>query len=67
MFRLFLIDSSALAFRMFYAYARNPLRNSKGQLLKSHKPDYFAIVRDGNPRPHAAGNVGANAIPERIP
>jgi DNA polymerase-1 len=60
MFRLFLIDSSALAFRMFYAYARNPLRNSKGQLvsllhgywgailriLKSHKPDYFAIVRD---------------------
>jgi len=60
MFRLFLIDSSALAFRMFYAYARNPLRNSKGQLVsvlhgywgailrivKSHKPDYFAIVRD---------------------
>jgi DNA polymerase-1 len=45
---------------MFYAYARNPLRNSKGQLVsllhgywgailrivKSHKPDYFAIVRD---------------------
>jgi len=60
MFRLFLIDSSALAFRMFYAYTRNPLRNSKGQLVsllhgywgailrivKSHKPDYFAIVRD---------------------
>ena len=58
--RFFLIDSSALAFRMFYAYARNPLRNSKGQLVsllhgywgailrivKSHKPDYFAIARD---------------------
>ena len=60
MSRLFLIDSSALAFRMYYAYAKNPLRNSKGQLvsllhgywgailriIKSHKPEYFAIVRD---------------------
>jgi DNA polymerase-1 len=58
--RLFLIDSSALAFRMYYAYVKNPLRNSKGQLvsllhgywgtilriLKSHKPEYFAIVKD---------------------
>jgi DNA polymerase-1 len=45
---------------MYYAYTRNPLRNSKGQLvsllhgywgailriIKAHKPDYFAIVRD---------------------
>jgi len=60
MHRLFLIDSSALAFRMYYAYMKNPLRNSKGQpvsllhgywgtilrILKSHKPEYFAIVRD---------------------
>jgi len=60
MSRLFLIDSSALAFRMYYAYVKNPLRNSKGQLvsllhgywgsilriLKSHKPEYFAIVKD---------------------
>ncbi len=58
--RLLLIDSSALAFRMYYAYARNPLRNSKGQLvsllhgywgailriIKMHKPEYFAIVKD---------------------
>ena len=58
--RLFLIDSYALAFRMYYAYVKKPLRNSKGQLvsllhgywgailriLKSHKPEYFAIVRD---------------------
>ncbi|MDR3001413.1 MAG: DNA polymerase I [Fibromonadaceae bacterium] len=58
--RLLLIDSSALAFRMFYAYARNPLRNSRGQLvsllhgywgailriIKMHKPEYFAIVKD---------------------
>jgi len=60
MHRLLLIDSSALAFRMYYAYARNPLRNSKGQLvsllhgywgailriIKMHKPEYFAIVKD---------------------
>ena len=60
MHRLFLIDSSALAFRMFYAYARNPLRNGQGQLvsllhgywgsilriIKTHKPEYFAIVKD---------------------
>ncbi|MDR1811966.1 MAG: DNA polymerase I [Candidatus Fibromonas sp.] len=60
MHRLFLVDSSALAFRMYYAYMKNPLRNSKGQLvsllhgywgailriLKSHQPEYFAIVRD---------------------
>jgi DNA polymerase-1 len=57
---LFLIDSYALAFRMHYAYIKNPLRNSKGQLVsllhgywsvilrivKTHKPDYFAIVKD---------------------
>ncbi len=60
MHRLLLIDSSALAFRMYYAYARNPLRNSKGQLvsllhgywgailriIKMHRPEYFAIVKD---------------------
>ncbi|GHV12646.1 DNA polymerase [Fibrobacterales bacterium] len=45
---------------MYYAYIKNPLRNSKGQnvallhgywgailrILKTHKPEYFAIVRD---------------------
>jgi len=58
--RLFLIDSYALAFRMYYAYVKKPLRNSKGQqvsllhgywgailrIVKSHNPEYFAIVRD---------------------
>lgn len=58
--KLFLIDSYALAFRMFYAYAKNPLINSAGQhvslvhgywgtvlrVLAVHKPEYFAIVRD---------------------
>jgi len=58
--RLFLIDSFALSFRMFYAFARNPLLNSKGQdnslvhgylgnmlrVLSSQKPTHFAIVKD---------------------
>ncbi len=58
--RLFLVDSFALAFRIFYAFARNPLVNSQGQdnslvhgylghllrLLASQKPTHFAIVKD---------------------
>jgi len=58
--RLFLIDSYALAFRMYYAYAKNPLRNSRGEpvsllhgywgavlrIIKMHKPEYFAIAKD---------------------
>lgn len=58
--KLFLIDSYALAFRMYYAYSKNPLVNSKGfnvsllhgywgtvlRVLAAHKPAYFAIVRD---------------------
>lgn len=58
--RLFLIDSFALAFRIFYAFSRNPLLNSKGQdnslvhgywsnvlrILSSQKPTHFAVVRD---------------------
>jgi len=58
--RLFLIDSFALAFRIFYAFAQNPLVNSKGQdnslvhgywsnllrVLSSQKPTHFAVVKD---------------------
>ncbi len=58
--KLFLLDSFALAFRMFYAYARDPLVNGKGEdvslvhgywgtvlrLLSKHKPTHFAIVCD---------------------
>jgi DNA polymerase I len=58
--KLFLIDSYALAFRMYYAYSKNPLVNSQGvnvslihgywgsilRVLAVHKPSYFAIVRD---------------------
>lgn len=57
---LFLLDSFALAFRMFYAYAKNPLVNKNGEdvslvhgywgtvlrLLAKHKPTHFAIVCD---------------------
>jgi DNA polymerase-1 len=58
--RLFLLDSYALAFRMFYAYYKSPLINSAGlnvsmvhgywgavlRILDTHKPTHFAIVRD---------------------
>lgn len=57
---LLLLDSYALAFRMFYAYSQNPLVNSKGEdvsmmhgywgavlrILAKHKPTHFAIARD---------------------
>ncbi|MCQ2063239.1 MAG: DNA polymerase I [Fibrobacter sp.] len=57
---LILLDSYALAFRMFYAYSQNPLVNSKGEdvsmmhgywgavlrILAKHKPTHFAIARD---------------------
>jgi len=58
--KLLLLDSYALAFRMFYAYSQNPLTNSKGEdvsmmhgywgavlrILAVHKPTHFAIARD---------------------
>lgn len=58
--RLFLIDGSALAYRSYYAFIRNPLINSKGEntsapfgftnsmmkILREEKPDYIAIVFD---------------------
>ena len=57
---LLLLDSYALAFRMFYAYSQNPLKNSQGEdvsmmhgywgailrILDKHKPTHFAIARD---------------------
>ncbi|MBF0432776.1 MAG: DNA polymerase I [Fibrobacteria bacterium] len=57
---LFLIDSSALVYRSFYAFVRNPLINSKGQdtstvygygaqvlrVIQDEQPAYFAIVKD---------------------
>lgn len=57
---LFLIDGSALAYRSYFAFIRNPLINSKGEntsavfgftnsllkILKEHNPDYMAVVFD---------------------
>jgi DNA polymerase I len=58
--KLFLLDSFALAFRIYYAFSQNPLFNAKGEptsvlygylghlfrLLQEEKPDYFAVVLD---------------------
>lgn len=58
--KLILLDSFALAFRMFYAYAKNPLINSEGlnvslvhgywgavfRILQKHQPTHFGIVCD---------------------
>jgi DNA polymerase-1 len=58
--RLLLIDGSALFYRSFYAFIRNPLRNAKGEptsvsygvlqtlfpLLESKRPDRVAVVFD---------------------
>ena len=58
--RLFLIDGSALAYRSYFAFIRNPLINSKGEntsalygfsnslykIIKDEKPDYLSVVFD---------------------
>ena len=58
--RLFLVDGSALIYKAYYAFIRNPLINSKGEnisvvfgfarmlfsILDKEKPDYFAVVFD---------------------
>src|ERR1700749_2578154 len=57
---LYLIDVSALAYRSFFAFIKQPLRNSKGEetsaiygfsqhilrLIAECKPDYIAFVKD---------------------
>jgi len=58
--RLFLLDGTALAYRSFFAFIRNPLINSKGintggifgftntlmKILREEKPDYIACAFD---------------------
>ncbi len=58
--KFFLIDGSALAYRSYFAFIRNPLINSRGvntsavygfaqsllKILKEFKPDYVAVVFD---------------------
>lgn len=62
--RLFLIDGSALVYRSYFAFQRNPLINSKGEntsatfgflmsllkIIDSEKPEYLAVVFD-TPQP----------------
>jgi DNA polymerase-1 len=57
---LFLIDGSALFYRAYFAFIRNPLINSKGEnvsapygfinsllkIIKNEEPDYMAVVFD---------------------
>lgn len=58
--RLFLIDGSALAYRAYFAFIRNPLINSKGEntsavfgfvnsiikIIRDENPDYLAVIFD---------------------
>ena len=58
--KLFLLDGSALAYRSYYAFVRNPLFNSKGEnvsavygftntllnILDEQQPEYVAVVFD---------------------
>ena len=58
--RLFLLDGSALAYRAYYAFIRNPLINSRGEnvstvfgfsrallsIIDDEKPDYLAVIFD---------------------
>jgi DNA polymerase I len=57
---VFLVDGSALAYRAYFAFIRNPLINSKGEntsaafgfvnslmkIIHDEKPDYLAVVFD---------------------
>ncbi|MBU0984970.1 MAG: DNA polymerase I [candidate division Zixibacteria bacterium] len=58
--RMFLVDGSAVFYRAYFAFIRNPLINSKGEntsatfgfvnsllkILRDEEPDYFAVVFD---------------------
>lgn len=62
--KIFLIDGSALAYRSFFAFIRNPLITSKGEntsatfgfattlikIIEEEKPDYLAVIFD-SPKP----------------
>jgi DNA polymerase-1 len=57
---LFLVDGSALVYRAYFAFIRNPLINSKGEntsavfgfinslikIIRKEKPDYLAVIFD---------------------
>ncbi|NMC45130.1 MAG: hypothetical protein GYA46_14515 [candidate division Zixibacteria bacterium] len=57
---MFLVDGSALAYRAYFAFIRNPLINSRGEntsaafgflnslikIIREEQPDYLAVVFD---------------------
>jgi DNA polymerase-1 len=57
---LFLLDAMALAYRSYFAFIKNPVRNSKGMntsavlgfantildLINKEKPDYLGVAFD---------------------
>ena len=61
--KLFLVDGTAVAYRSYFAFIRNPLLNSRGEntsavygfllsmlaLIEEHQPDYLAVVFDPPP------------------
>ena len=63
---LFLIDGSAIAYRSYFAFIKNPLTNSRGEntsavfgflrflfmIFDNEKPDYLAVVFDTPGTPH---------------
>ena len=80
--RLFLVDGSALAYRSYFAFIRNPLVNSKGEdtsaafgftrtivdVLDAHRPDYLAVAFDtGGPTFRHEQFAEYKATRERMP
>ena len=80
--RLFLVDGTALAYRSYFAFVRNPLINSKGQntgavfgftstllrLLEGESPERLAVVFDsGAPTFRHAKFADYKATREKMP
>ena len=80
--RLFLIDGSALAYRSFFAFIRNPLVTSRGEntsatfgftrtvldMVKAHGPAYLAVAFDtGGPTFRHEQFAEYKATRERMP
>ncbi|MBK7143622.1 MAG: hypothetical protein IPH75_16305 [bacterium] len=64
---IWLIDGTAIMYRAYFAFIRNPLINKKGEntgavygfvnsilkIIREEEPDYIAVVFDSNIRPSA--------------
>ncbi len=80
--RLFLIDGSALAYRSYFAFVRNPLINSKGEntsapfaftntlleILREERPEYIVVAFDtGKPTFRHAKFPAYKATRQKMP